>query len=173
MCGPLTMRDGSELLLLVEGRKAAGVGHWNRAALELCHTRQGVARFPLRGNNSSGSTSKAAGEKKEELGAAARRSAKGAAAAGVEVGRVGGMVRVRPKVISRVPGQAKSQNNLVLEDPGPQIMEQLGDVSGIFENSVLSSPQANGGFKEGQARALIMLKCENDQKYRCEAHFKQ
>ncbi|KAJ1166882.1 hypothetical protein NDU88_007278 [Pleurodeles waltl] len=98
MCGPVTTRDGSELLRLVEGQKAAGVGHWNRAALELCHTRQGVVRFPLRGNNSSGSTSKAAGKKKEELGAATRRSAKGAAAAGVEVGRVGGMIEEKEDV---------------------------------------------------------------------------
>ncbi|KAJ1100978.1 hypothetical protein NDU88_006053 [Pleurodeles waltl] len=95
MCGPATTWDGSEPLRLAEGREAAGVGfgHWNRAALELCHTRQGVACIPLRGNNRSGCISKAAGKKREELGAAARRSAKGAAVAGVEVGTAGGRVR--------------------------------------------------------------------------------
>ncbi|KAJ1105082.1 hypothetical protein NDU88_002490 [Pleurodeles waltl] len=58
MCGPVTMRDGSEPRRMVEGRKAAGVGHWNRAALELRRTRRGAAYILLQGNSSSGSTSK-------------------------------------------------------------------------------------------------------------------
>ncbi|KAJ1215495.1 hypothetical protein NDU88_003103 [Pleurodeles waltl] len=72
---------------MVEVRKAAGVGHWNRAALELHHTRQGTLRIPLRGN--SGSTSKAASESREESGVAVRKSVRGAAAE-AEVGSAGG-----------------------------------------------------------------------------------
>ncbi|KAJ1207683.1 hypothetical protein NDU88_003073 [Pleurodeles waltl] len=128
MCGPVTTRNSSVPLSLVEGWKADDVGHWIRAPLEIRRTRRGVAHIPLWGNSSSGSTSKAAIENKE---------------------------KVRPEVIVLVPGQAKSQSNQVMEDPGPQIMEQLGYVSVIFENSVLSSPQANRGSKERQARGEI------------------
>ncbi|KAJ1101132.1 hypothetical protein NDU88_006204 [Pleurodeles waltl] len=126
MCGPAKTRGGNESLSSVEGRKAAGAGfgHWNHAALELRRTRQGVARIPLWGNNSIGSTSKAAGEKREELGAVAERGANWAA--GVEVGTA--------------RGTAKSQNTRVMKDPRPQIMEQFGDVRRLFENSVLPSP---------------------------------
>ncbi|KAJ1099057.1 hypothetical protein NDU88_004161 [Pleurodeles waltl] len=137
MCGPAKTQDDNESLSSAEGQKVAGAsfGHWNCTALELRRTRLRVAGITLQGNNSS--TSKAAGKKREELVAAARRSTKGAAGAAVEV------------------GTARRTNTQVMEDPGPQIMEQFGDVSGLFENSVLPSPQANGGLNEGQVRGEI------------------
>ncbi|KAJ1190507.1 hypothetical protein NDU88_007245 [Pleurodeles waltl] len=74
-----------------ERRKAARAVHWWRAALELRQMRRGVARIPLWGNSSSGSTSEAAWGKKVKPGALVWGVS--GVAGETEAGAVGGVVR--------------------------------------------------------------------------------
>ncbi|KAJ1081390.1 hypothetical protein NDU88_001572 [Pleurodeles waltl] len=65
MCGPMT-RVGIAPRCTVEVWKAVGVGHWNRAALELRRTRRGTERIPLQGMVAAQARVPARGERRLE-----------------------------------------------------------------------------------------------------------